>query len=107
MSDPKNSDPSETDTNESDPNAEQFWKLADSFINLANQQYQEESDGKVGYAMLYAAARFNAFIVASTAGDKGALAEEKQPATEYFTEQYRKMFAENIDDYEANFENYI
>jgi len=91
----------------SDPNAEQFWKLADSFINLANEHYEKESDGKVGYAMLYAAARFNAFIVASTAGHKQDLGEEKQQATEYFTEQYRKMFSENLEDYEKNFEQYL
>ena len=91
----------------SDPNAEQFWKLADSFINLANEHYEKESDGKVGYAMLYAAARFNAFIVASTAGHKQDLGEEKQQATEYFTEQYRKMFSENLEDYENNFEQYL
>lgn len=90
-----------------DPNAEQFWKLADSFINLANELYEKESDGKVGYAMLYAAARFNAFIVASTAGDKKDLGEEKEQATEYFTEQYRKMFSENLEDYEQNFEHYL
>ena len=91
----------------SDPNAEQFWKIADSFINLANDLYEQESDGKVGYAMLYAAARFNAFIVASTAGDKAALAEEAPQAKEYFTEQYKKMFSENLEDYQSNFEHYL
>ena len=90
-----------------DPNAEQFWKLADSFINLANQHYESDGDGKIGYAMLYAAARFNAFIVATTAGDKKDLAEETEQATEFFTEQYRKMFAENIEDYLENFDKYV
>ena len=91
----------------SDPNAEQFWKLADSFITLANDLYEKESDGKVGYAMLYAAARFNAFIVATTAGTKQDLADEKEQATKYFSEQYQKMFAENLDDYEQNFDQYL
>ncbi len=105
-SDPMPSNP-EADNPAADPNAEQFWRLADSFINLANELYQEQSDGKVGYAMLYATARFNAFIVATSAGDKKSLGEEKQPATDYFSEQYRKMFIENLDDYEQNFEKYI
>ena len=91
----------------SDPAAEEFWKLADSFIKLANEHYEKEGDGKVGYAMLYAAARFNAFIVASTAGDKAELEAEKEPATDYFTEQYRKMFLENLDDYYSNFDQYL
>ncbi len=91
----------------SDPAAEEFWKLADSFINLANDHYQKDGDGRVGYAMLYAAARFNAFIVATTAGDKAELAAEKDPATDYFTDQYRKMFSENLEDYHSNFERYL
>jgi hypothetical protein len=91
----------------SESDADQFYKLADSFINLANEHYQKEGDGKVGYAMLYAAARFNAFIVATTAGDKAELAAETAPATDYFTEQYRKMFSENLEDYHSHFEQYI
>ncbi|MGI9318536.1 MAG: DUF3144 domain-containing protein [bacterium] len=90
-----------------DPAAEEFWKLADSFINLANEHYEKDGDGKVGYALLYAAARFNAFIVASTAGDQAELAAEKDPATDYFTEQYRKMFSENLEDYQSNFDQYL
>ena len=92
---------------DNDKNAEKFWQLADSFINLANEHYQKDGDGKIGYAMLYAAARFNAFIVATTAGDKKDLADEKEQATEFFVEQYRKMFSENIDDYHENFDKYI
>lgn len=91
----------------SDPAAEEFWKLADSFIKLANEHYEKNGDGKVGYAMLYAAARFNAFIVATTAGDKTELATEKDPAADYFTEQYRKMFVENLEDYHSNFDQYL
>lgn len=90
-----------------DENPEEFWKLSDSFINLANELYQEEGDGRVGYALMYAAARFNAFIVATTAGHKGALGDEKAEATAYFTEQYRRMFSENISDYEENFDQYL
>ena len=87
--------------------SEEVWKLADQFINLANQLYQENADGRVGYALMYAAARFNAFIVASTAGHGNALADEKSEATEYFTDQYRRMFSENITDYETNFDRYL
>ncbi|MDE0282872.1 MAG: DUF3144 domain-containing protein [Gammaproteobacteria bacterium] len=87
--------------------SEEFWKLSDQFINLANDLYEKTGDGRVGYALMYAAARFNAFIVASTAGDRGALADEKEEATEYFSGQYRKMFGENLTDYEENFDRYL
>ena len=90
-----------------DAEAEKFWKLADSFIHLANEHYEQDGDGKVGYAMLYAAARFNAFIVSATAGQKQDIIDEKQQAVDYFTEQYRKMFSENIDDYAENFDRYM
>ncbi len=90
-----------------DQDSDQFWKLADQFINLANDLYQQEQDGRVGYALMYAAARFNAFIVATSAGHRNALGDEKADATTYFTEQYRKMFSENIDDYEENFDHYL
>jgi len=91
----------------SDQSAEEFWKIADSFINQANELYEKEGDGKVGYAMLYAAARFNAFIVATTAGGKQEISDEKEQATTYFTEQYRKMFTENLEDYEKNYDRYV
>jgi hypothetical protein len=91
----------------SEENNENFWKITDQFIRLANDLYQQEQDGRVGYALMYAAARFNAFIVATSAGHRKALADEKKEATEYFSEQYRKMFDENIDDYEENYDRYL
>ena len=97
--------PESTDENEA--NEREFWRLADTFINQANELYAKEGDGKVGYALLYAAARFNAFIVSSTAGDKKELGDEMEPATAYFTDQYRKMFVENLEDYHANFDQYL
>ena len=87
--------------------SEEFRKLADQFINLANDLYEKPGNGRVGYALMYAAARFNAFIVASTAGHRGALADEKEAATEYFSGQYRKMLGENLADYEANYDRYL
>ncbi len=86
---------------------DEFRKLADQFIHLANEQYQQSRDGRVGYALMYAAARFNAFIVAVTAGHQSELAEEKEAATAYFADQYRQMFAENIEDYAKNFNQYL
>ena len=33
--------------------------------------------------------------------------DEKSEAIDYFTGQYRKMFSENIEDYETNFDQYL
>ncbi len=78
----------------------EFWNIADSFIHLANEHMDKHPEGKVSSAMLYAAARFNAFIVASAAD--ADLKEEKDAAIEYFSGQYKNMFKENIEDYESN-----
>jgi hypothetical protein len=77
---------------------DKFWDRADSFINLANDYCDEISRGKVSSSLLYAAARFNAFIVAASAESKEELIGDKESAIEYFVEQYRKMLEENLDD---------
>lgn len=77
---------------------EEFWEMADNFIHLANKYMDKNAAGTISSAMLYATARFNAFIVAST--KDADLSKEKEEAIEYFTGQYKKMFTENIEDYE-------
>jgi hypothetical protein len=93
--------PSETDVDA------EFWQRADAHIHLANAQCDKIGAGKVSASLLYAAARFNAFIVASQAEDDKALRAQRQRAVEYFVGQYRKMFEENIDDYISNYKKYI
>jgi hypothetical protein len=53
---------------------------------------------------MYAAARFNAFIVAKTTGSAQNMKLEKERALEYFTDQFRKMVESNLDDFAANFD---
>lgn len=79
---------------------QEFWDIADSFISLANDHLDKADADKVSSALLYAAARFNAFIVASA--EDVVISEEKDAAVNYFSGQYRKMLAENLDDYEEN-----
>lgn len=83
---------------------EKFWEIADSFVNLANQHLDHTGQGKVSAAMLYAAARFNSFVVASAAGSIEELKRDQEEALEYFTEQYRKMLRENLADHIEHFE---
>ena len=47
----------------------QFREIADAFIDLANDQSNRFNRENVSLALLYAAARFNAFIVAGHADD--------------------------------------
>jgi hypothetical protein len=85
----------------------QFWNRADQFINLANEQSQEATPGEVSSSLLYAAARFNAFIAAATAKNIDELKKNKEEAIRYFSNQYYEMFVENIDDWIENYEKHI
>jgi len=69
----------------------EFWDIAERFIQLANEQLENHPEGQVGSAMLYAAARFNAFVVASVA-DKD-LADEKEDAIKYISEQFKTPYS--------------
>lgn len=81
----------------------EFFDRADEIINLANKQCDNNPIGKVSSSLLFAAARFNAFIVASSAKDLEELKNDKAEAIKYFKEQYEKVFIENIDEYIKNY----
>ena len=77
-----------------------IFQLADQFIALANELTQQHQDlGKIGTALRFAAARFNAFEASVKAAD---LKTEKDSALEWFTNEYREMLADNLEDHIAN-----
>ena len=80
-----------------------FFDRADEIINLANTQCDNTAIAKVSSSLLFAAARFNAFIIASSAKDIDDLKKDKTEAIKYFKEQYEKVFIENIDEYIKNY----
>jgi hypothetical protein len=77
----------------------EFRMVVDRFIKLANEQIESVKREHVSLAMLYAAARFNAFIVASHAPDVEKFRADKQKAFEFFCSEYHRMLTENLDDY--------
>jgi hypothetical protein len=83
-----------------------FWDRADAHIHLANEHCDTADAGKVSASLLYAASRFNAFIVACNATSADSLAHSRTQTLEYFTEQFRAMLAENLDDHISNFSKY-
>jgi len=76
-----------------------FRKIVDSFIQLANQHLETAKREHVGMALLYAAARFNAFVLAAYAADPEAFETDRQLAFDYFTHEYQRMLNENLDDH--------
>lgn len=82
----------------------QFWELADTFIQLANSHLNEVKPSKVSASALFAASRFNAFLISASAASKEQLITEKEAAIAYFLEQYEAMLRENIDEHLARYD---
>jgi len=84
-----------------------FFERAQEHLRIANEQLTGVSEGRVSASMMYACARFNAWISATnqeSAKDlKGAYGE----TIEYFVAQYRRMLVKNLDDFVANFGEYM
>ena len=85
----------------------EFYDRAHEHLRIANEQLAGVSQGQVSASMMYACARFNAWASANcrdSAKDlKGAYGE----TIEYFVAQYRKMLVKNLDDFVANFSEYV
>ncbi len=90
-----------------DQRDEEFWEITDAFINLANEQCDKHRNGQVSTSMLFSAARFNAFMFASTSNNREEFMKEREMAIEYFTQQYKQVLTENLRDYEKNFDDYL
>lgn len=84
-----------------------FFERADAYITLANEQATDVSRGKVSASMMFATARFNAWVSASGTESGEELAAVKDEALEYFLGEYRKMLEENLDEYIEHFDKYM
>lgn len=69
--------------------------MADKFIDVANDFAQTESKERISAAILFAAARYNAFEIFSKSKD---LIKDKYDALHWFSAEYRRMLEANIDD---------
>ena len=84
-----------------------FYDRAHEHLRVANEQLGEVSQGQVSASMMYACARFNAWLSASKRGSASDLKGAYGETIEYFVAQYRKMLVKNLDDFVANFGDYI
>jgi hypothetical protein len=84
-----------------------FFNRADAHIDLSNSQVEAIGRGKVSASMLYATARFNAWVTACGFQNAAQMREAREETLKYFVEQYKGMLGENLDDYIANFERYM
>ncbi len=86
---------------------DKFFARADAHIHLSNDQLKEIGRGKVSASMMYALARFNAWISACGFQSSEEMSGAREETMEYFAAEYRKMLEENLDDYIANFDKYM
>jgi hypothetical protein len=82
----------------------EFWELTDSFIQLANTHLNQVKPSLVSTSALFAAARFNAFVITAASENKAQLIAEKEAAIAYFMEQYESMLRENLDEHLSRFD---
>ena len=85
----------------------EFFKRADEHISVSNEQTKSETRGKVSASMMFATARFNAWVSASGSESGEELAAGKDEILEYFVNEYRQMLDENLNEYIEHFDDYM
>lgn len=90
-----------------DTEEKKFWDLVDVFIQQANEACEQLDPSAVSAALLNAAARFNAFVVASSSLDRKEYIEEMDSSLNYLTGRYRELLRDNLEDYRENYKVYI
>lgn len=91
----------------SDKNEQQYWDLVDQFIAQANGACDTVEPGVAGAALLQAAARFNAFVVASSSLDRNSFIEEIEPSFDYLSKRFRENLGNDLKDYRENYKVYM
>ncbi|MFT5835816.1 MAG: hypothetical protein ACI9RG_000709 [Sulfurimonas sp.] len=83
-----------------------FLKRADAHIALANEQLsQEVTQGEVSASFSYGAARFNAWMAASSVESAQDLIDDKDKIVDYFMGEYKLALEEHIKNHIENFES--
>ena len=80
--------------------------MIDSFIDQANLHAENNSAENVGMALLFAASRFNAFIVSRHSESLTEFENDSDKAREFFVKQYQDMLEENLLDYKSVYQKY-
>ena len=84
-----------------------FFDRADEHIHLSNAQLKDINPGKASASMMYATARFNAYVSWIGFAKANEMAAARDETIRYFVEQYQSMLEENLDDYISNFDTYL
>jgi hypothetical protein len=69
--------------------------MVDRFIEVANEFTRTEAKERVGAAIMFAAARYNAFEASSKSK---SLVNDKDDALSWYTAEYRRMLQSNMEE---------
>ncbi len=84
-----------------------FYQRADAHIALANEETEAASHEAVNASMMFASARFCAFLSARGFASGEAMGAKRDETIEYFVAGFRQMLEGNLDAYIRNFEAYM
>lgn len=84
-----------------------FYKRADAHIHLANEETEEASHEAVNASMMFASARFCAFLSARGFNSGEAMGAKRDETVDYFVAGFRQMLEGNLDAYIKNFGAYM
>jgi hypothetical protein len=84
-----------------------FYARADAHIHLANDQAENAGHEMVNASLMFASARFSAFVSARGFASSEAMQAKRAETIEYFVTGFRQMLEGNLDAYIKNFETYV
>jgi hypothetical protein len=85
-------------------NDKKFREMADAFIAEANKLSKNENLAMVSASFLYAAARFNIFLVAASSGSANEFESKKENSLNALVAEFKKMLEDHFENYKENFE---
>jgi hypothetical protein len=83
-----------------------YRRMVDQFIDQANELAEDNSPENVGMALLFAASRFNAYVISQHAQTLEDYERDLPRAREFFLAQYQQMLDENLEDYKQVYSKY-
>ena len=92
-----------------DPFNDAFHDRVAAHINMSNEQKKAPglSANEVNHSMLFASARFSAWLSATNYPSGEAMAAQKKEIVSFFTKGFSEMLEGNIDDYVKNFDRFM
>lgn len=96
------------DTSKENQADEKFYERVDTLIALANGYVKAEvHPAFANNSFMFAASRFNAWVVAAGYENGEEMAKEKDDILNFFVNQYKLMLQENLDNYIENYESFM